>query len=99
MEIDGGNLRIAPSPMNEYDWPAVEQSGAPAPGDRDLEPADIARLTFYILWRHDERDQHRGRREARHGYEVNCGMIVVSGGILGSKPAPLSGSRCGMGYW
>jgi hypothetical protein len=45
MEIDGGDLRIAPSPMNEYDWPAVEQSGAPAPGDRDLEPADIARLT------------------------------------------------------
>ena len=40
----------------------------------------------------DERNQHRGRLEYDHGFnEVNRGMIMVSGGILGSKSEPLGG--------
>jgi hypothetical protein len=45
MEIEWRRSPDRAKPDERIRLAPVEQSGAPAPGDRDLEPADIARLT------------------------------------------------------
>jgi hypothetical protein len=87
---------IAQSPEERIRLAAVEQSGAPAPGDRDLEPADVpgrTRLPSHFL--HDDMTNEISievdGNTITGSYEVNRGMIVVSGGILGSKSEPLGG--------
>ena len=87
---------IAQSPEERIRLAAVEQSGAPAPGDRDLEPADVpgrTRLPSHFL--HDDMTNEISievdGNTITGSYEVNRGMIMVSGGILGSKSEPLGG--------